>query len=304
MELDSDPNVRYMIAGRETGENGTPHLQGYIELKEKKTHNQVKRMIPRAWIDLRKGTQEQAITYCKKEGAYDEFGEPSTGKRGPGAKKMSFTEMLEYANEHGVDELAMKDGVTASMFKDFIFRRTFVQKSSKVFRKPEFYWFWGPTGTGKTRRVYHEIGDENMFIKASGKWFDGYSGQSIMLMDDVREGTIDFAQLLRLTGGYEDRVELKGGSALVHFKKIYITSSLPPHMVFATSGLDSIAQIERRITECVEFKEEWTPPSPPRGEKEGDDESKLLFAGYKFQWLNCIPRLDSFIRLGQRLLPL
>lgn len=64
----------YLIAAREKGKNGTPHLQGFIRFKEKKrlswiTHNvfvSTKTGKGRASWFLCGGTAEQNIVYCKK----------------------------------------------------------------------------------------------------------------------------------------------------------------------------------------------------------------------------------------------
>ena len=66
---------KYLCVGREVGaKNGTPHLQGYIEFKDGKTFTKMKKLLPRAWLGIRKGTPEQASDYCKKESQYFEDG--------------------------------------------------------------------------------------------------------------------------------------------------------------------------------------------------------------------------------------
>lgn len=58
----------YMVYGKEIGEKHTPHLQGYCELKSKLARSVIAKSsaFKRAFIDVRKGTQKQAIDYCKK----------------------------------------------------------------------------------------------------------------------------------------------------------------------------------------------------------------------------------------------
>lgn len=76
--------VKYAIFGKEQGEGGTPHLQGFIIFNENKRLNSVKRFISnRAHVEPAKGTSLQAAEYCKKEGDFEEFGQPPTsqGKR-------------------------------------------------------------------------------------------------------------------------------------------------------------------------------------------------------------------------------
>ena len=63
-------NTVGFVVGKEVGESGTPHLQGYFELKEGKTFTSVKKMNERIHIEKAKGKREQNITYCTKEKDY------------------------------------------------------------------------------------------------------------------------------------------------------------------------------------------------------------------------------------------
>lgn len=76
--------AKYMVCGYEEGENGTPHIQGFISFVDKKRFQQVKRFIgERAHIEKAKHPKE-AAEYCKKDGVFDEKGEnpwKTQGKR-------------------------------------------------------------------------------------------------------------------------------------------------------------------------------------------------------------------------------
>jgi len=66
----------YAIGGWEVApDTGQPHLQGYVFYTNKKSRSQVARDIPNAYIDMRKGTHEQARAYSIKDGMYEERGE-------------------------------------------------------------------------------------------------------------------------------------------------------------------------------------------------------------------------------------
>lgn len=73
--LGTAASVSYLVYGYETGEQGTPHLQGYVAYATRKRFNSVKSDLPRgAHIEQRKGTAVQAAEYCKKDGVFQEFG--------------------------------------------------------------------------------------------------------------------------------------------------------------------------------------------------------------------------------------
>ena len=63
-----------MVIGYEVGKDGTPHLQGYVCMKKTRTLPAMKKIMPRAHLELMKGTPEQAAEYCKKDGKFDEKG--------------------------------------------------------------------------------------------------------------------------------------------------------------------------------------------------------------------------------------
>lgn len=78
--LEQDERITYLVCGREEGETGTPHLQGYLELGGRLRLRQLKQLpgLQRGHFELRRGTQAQAATYCKKAEDFFEFGTPTT----------------------------------------------------------------------------------------------------------------------------------------------------------------------------------------------------------------------------------
>jgi len=58
----------YLIIGKEVGENGTPHLQGYVEFKNQKDLTALKKINDRIHWEVAKGNRNQNIIYCTKEG--------------------------------------------------------------------------------------------------------------------------------------------------------------------------------------------------------------------------------------------
>ena len=57
---------RYHIAANEIGEGGNPHIQGYIEFNDPISLPTLKKWMPRAHLEHRRGTSKQASAYCKK----------------------------------------------------------------------------------------------------------------------------------------------------------------------------------------------------------------------------------------------
>lgn len=66
--IPTNDNISYYIYQLEVGESGTPHLQGYVEIKKKKTIAGVKKIpfFKRSRIAIALGTREESVEYCTK----------------------------------------------------------------------------------------------------------------------------------------------------------------------------------------------------------------------------------------------
>lgn len=66
----------YLVFGRETGESGTPHLQGFVVFSTRKRLRFLRNFISaRGHYEAARGDTSEAADYCKKDGDFIEFGE-------------------------------------------------------------------------------------------------------------------------------------------------------------------------------------------------------------------------------------
>lgn len=91
---DSAGHFDYLCIGRESGESGTPHLQGYVVLKSKLRLNNVKALpgFGRAHLEVSRGTPKEASDYCKKENDWEEYGTLPSGQ----GKRSEFETLKEW----------------------------------------------------------------------------------------------------------------------------------------------------------------------------------------------------------------
>jgi len=244
----------YIVIGKEKGTNGTPHLQGYIEYPNAVRGTAIRKLFNgRAHWEVRKGTAKQASEYCKKEGAFTEFGTLSAqGKRTDleevGAAIVGGSSIKEVACTFPGTYIKYHKGIAALKSAMYEHRST----------KPHVIWRWGATGTGKSKGA--RDAHPSYYIKDGTPWWDGYEQQAAIIIDDF-DGKWPYRDLLRLLDYGPYQGQFKGGYVPVNSPTIYITCEYPPDKAFHNADGD-ISQVLRRIDEIIELS---SPPATVGG---------------------------------------
>lgn len=244
-----DEKCKYLVYGYEVGGSGTKHLQGYGEINGQITFDKLKKYIPRAHIEPRKGTAKQASEYCKKDGDFVEYGLLSNQ-----GNRTDLENVAELCKE-GKSVRAIADAYPVTYIKYHRGVRDLCNIISSVRAwETKVIWCYGGTGTGKTRFFYDNYPDDRwIWSPQMGTWFDGYDGQANVLFDDYR-GEFPYGMLLTLLDRYECKVQIKGGMVQFKPKVIFITSPLRPYEIYkCLNNGDSIDQLYRRITQEMHF---------------------------------------------------
>lgn len=106
--------------------------------------------------------------------------------------------------------------------------------------------YWGRTGTGKSRKAWDEGGMDAYPKDPLTKWWDAYSGESNVIIDEFR-GTVSISHLLRWLDRYPVLVETKGGSAVLRAERIWITSNLDPRLWYPELDPGTLSALMRRL---------------------------------------------------------
>lgn len=88
----NDLGCNYLVYGKEVGDSGTPHLQGFVIFRRSCLFTTAKRLLGQnAHVEVTNGTSQQASDYCKKDGDFVE-----RGTLGQGANRGKRTDWDDY----------------------------------------------------------------------------------------------------------------------------------------------------------------------------------------------------------------
>ncbi len=235
LEFDEEEMV-YLVYQEEMSDSGTEHLQGYCEFKNRTRLNKAKELLGgvTVHIEARRGTQEEAIDYSKKDdtrvGDIFEYGTPrAQGKRG---------DLLAFKNAVMEDKKNKRDlwdehyGTMARyprFYNDMVMT---MEPERTVDLKVILH--IGETGLGKTRTVYDKYKGDPDFYRApvsnDKMWLDGYDRHTKVLLDDfcgkASKTSLNF--LLQLLDRYPVLVPTKGGHTWWMPDEIYVTTNIYP----------------------------------------------------------------------------
>jgi len=265
-DFESWPTVpTFAVYNLETGEDGTPHYQGYVELPHHKPLQWMKSRLRRAHLEARKGNRQQAILYCLKDCSQDQsnstHGEnsgttttdedlfqtlsnlmfpvlfPSTQNWSALKQDCENSLRVKMGRKEALIKMKalIEDGKTDQDLANFHFP-TWIMSYRHLMHyrllvtpprdfKPNIYVCQGPTGTGKSKWALDNY--PNAYWKQRSNWWDGYTNQETVIIDEFY-GWLPFDLCLRLCDRYPLHVETKGGNVNFVAKNIiFTTNNLP-----------------------------------------------------------------------------
>ena len=238
--------VSYFCVGAEYGSTGTFHFQRYIELVRKFSFSSVKAALPRAKILKRRGSPEQAVVYCQKDGNFLEYGTRSS----PGTRSDLH---LVAASIIAGDSMSSVARSNPGMYIRYHRGHVGLAQYHRV-DPPEVRVYFGATATGKSFRARQWLSDAPCYIHFSNQkgWFDGYQGERNCIFEEFRgHSDIALPHLLMILDRYPARVEVKGSFTMFSASKIAFTSPFHPELWYPSfADREDYGQLARRIS-CI-----------------------------------------------------
>lgn len=208
--------AKYIIFGFEVAPStGTPHLQGFIMFASGKTRSSVGRVLPRAHLEVCRGTPEQNIEYCSKGSNFCEIGERPCGRG-----KRTDLEMVRDEIKAGK---SVSDIIETARSYQAIKCAELVLKYREKKRdfQTQVWWLWGPSGCGKSRAAYEKFPNSYTTMRDLRFW-EGYDGHEVVIIDDM-DASVKKEDLRRICDRYEYRVNNKGASRQFLARIVVIT---------------------------------------------------------------------------------
>ncbi len=261
-EIDFDEeHMEYLVYQEEIGENGTYHFQGYVEFKTALVLATAKNLLGGAatHIERRRGTQAQAITYCKKEDTRVPHTEPyEFGEKKSQGKRCDLENFKDdvLSGKRKRDLLEEHFEVLAKYPK---FYDTLQQVSMPVRTTPlQVTLLIGPTGLGKTRMVYDGyVASKELWVcplSNGTQWYDSYDMHKVVLLDDFAGAAshMSLGCLLRLLDRYPVLAPVKGSHTWWLPDEIFVTTNILPKLWYKWEGrMEQYDALARRFTKVV-----------------------------------------------------
>lgn len=244
MWCDSYKNVRFLRGGREVGANGTPHIQGHIDLKNGTTISALQTTFRKA--DIRIAVRQLTAPkddggvhvrnnreYCLKDDDCPlEWGTPPKH----GARNDLTAAMATAANPDTTQvELMEKHPLVCARYQRFLQHYRMMKMGEQLETLTHAdedtpnLWIWGEPGVSKSR-PWQEAG---AYAKPPNKWWTGYDSHDIVLVEDIDPSHHGMGYTLKIWGDrYPFRVCVHHSMIIVRPKRIIITSNYSMEEVF------------------------------------------------------------------------
>lgn len=230
--------------------DGCLHIHDVCTFEKPKRRRAAANLFGKAHTEEMRGTKEQADDYINKRDKFEEKGEIilatygnkdaiETNARNQGKRTdlEAFDILVLNGTIKSLDKYLLENPEIEEKAQERIFRGRFnrlMKYKASQFRDVEVYYVEGASRNGKSLRIFEEYQKEyadSVFKvntdEKSAFPFDGYDGQEVLWLDELRPGLIKPAQLFQILDGYPYSVNVKGDHSFAQWTKVYITTACP-----------------------------------------------------------------------------
>lgn len=217
----------------EGGATGYEHFQVYLHHSKPIRFSTLKKRLPKAHLEPRRGSKQQALEYVTKDDT--RVGEPffhgeinvkdNQGKR---TDLEDFHSAIVDEGRSAADVLledprALRYGAHLERLQTERDNRHF----SMVDRDVTAHFLHGATGTGKTSGVLGLYQPGACYrVSNYRNPFDAYRGERVLILDEF-DGSMDFGTLLNILDRYPMRLPARYSDKWAAFSEVWVVSNLP-----------------------------------------------------------------------------
>lgn len=230
---DLTKSLKYAIFQREIGDKkSTEHIQLYIEFTRGTEFTYIKKWFPKAHIEARKGSREQARNYCMKDETRKEGHEPveiGDWKPDQQGKRTDITIVLDMLeNGATLDEIRQQYTTTYFRYMNKLKQyqqELLVEENKNKFRNLTVNYVFGTTGVGKTRSIMEYFGYDNVYRITDYKnpW-ELYNSQQVVMFEEFRS-SLPIEQMLNYLDGYPLQLPARYTNKYACFTQVFIVSN-------------------------------------------------------------------------------
>jgi len=187
--------------------------------------------MPRAHLEPRQGTIDQAVAYCKKDGDYEEFGtKPLSQKEKGQCNKRRWAKILTLSEQGDWETLKHEEPHVWLTMEEKLRKKCKVMPEALNIGPGDkvHEWYYGEPGTGKSHKARME--NPGAYLKRKNKWWDGYEGQDVVIIEEWSpDDKLSLQNLKEWADKWPFAAERKGGYMNIRPKKIIVTSNYHPN---------------------------------------------------------------------------
>lgn len=251
----------YMAVGRETcPSTQREHFQGFAYCKTAQRFPWWHKRLTPHHFEFCFGSLEQNERYCSKQGQYQEFGIKPMGD----GKRRDLSEVCDaiVTKRQKLSDIAIQFPTVFTQYHNGL------TKLEAIITKPYEHhtvrgtWIYGVPGAGKSH--YARTHFQDVYIKAQNKWFDGYTGQHTIVLEDFDSHGHYLAHLLKIwSDKWSCSGEIKGGSVALQHRDFVVTSNFTIDEIFTDPKFaEPIKRRFKLITMDTEYISPDLTPSP------------------------------------------
>lgn len=274
---------KFFVMQGERGEQKTPHLQGFFQLKKRVRFSTIKNqwaaMDCKPHLAKRRGTVQEAVEYCEKEDTYDSSvcerwrcGEME--KKDQKGKRSDLIDIFARIKA-GDKKQAIAESHPGSYLR---YRRNIVDtindlKEDKKRDRHRLIVLFGSSGSGKSytaRKIAEkeiaDFGGTFASIKRDLSDYMQFGSPDVVVVEEFK-GSIELADYKSLFDGEATQPKLgqRFSNSCYSARLTIITSNYHPATWYAVTGKKdpNVKAVYRRIDECYEFTGEYGNPDDP-----------------------------------------